>query len=95
MAKSHPVRMRVLEVKGLCPNGHKVGDEWLVRNKTPGGICMGGFSSCLPYLTALRFGGSFPWEAAEGTATIGCPDHVNQVVWKLDRLEAKPDAGAD
>ena len=25
--------------------------------------------------------------SAEGTITIGCPDHVNQVVWRLDRLD--------
>jgi len=46
--------------------------------------------TCLPYLTALRFGASFPWESREGTITIGCPDHVNQVVWQLDRLEGEP-----
>jgi len=89
MKKSHAVRMRVIEVRGKCPNGHTVGDEWLVANKTQGGICMGSFSSCLPYLTALRFGASFPWEKDEGTTTIGCPDPVNQVVWRLDRVERR------
>ncbi len=96
MNKSHPVRMRVIEVRKSCPNGHQVGDEWSVDGKTPGGMCMGSFSSCLPYLTALRFGASFPWEKREGTTTIGCPDPVNQVVWRLDRLEGHdPSAGDD
>jgi uncharacterized repeat protein (TIGR04076 family) len=62
MATSHPVRMRIIEVRKKCPRGHKVGDEWLGDGATPGGICMGSFGSCLPYLTALRFGASFPWE---------------------------------
>ena len=48
---------------------------------------MGSFNTCAPYLTALRFGASFPWEQKGGTITIGCPDHVNQVVWRLERLE--------
>lgn len=87
MSRSHPVRMTVVEVRKVCPNGHKVGDEWLVQNRTPGGICMGSFSSCLPYLTALRFGASFPWETTDSVATIGCPDHVNQVVWRLERVD--------
>jgi uncharacterized repeat protein (TIGR04076 family) len=56
---------------------------------------MGAFGSCLPYLTALRFGASFPWEQGKGTTTIGCPDHVNQVVWRLDRLNALKTDAAD
>ena len=87
MKKAHPVRMRIIEVREKCPHGHRVGDEWLVDGSTPGGICMGSFGACLPYLTALRFGASFPWEEREGTIAIGCPDHINQVVWQLDRLE--------
>jgi uncharacterized repeat protein (TIGR04076 family) len=51
---------------------------------------MGSFGACLPYLTALRFGASFPWESREGTIAIGCPDHINQVVWQLDRVEEGP-----
>jgi uncharacterized repeat protein (TIGR04076 family) len=87
MKGAHKVRMRIIEVTKKCPRGHTVGEEWVVDGATPGGICMGSFSSCLPYLTALRFGASFPWEKQEGTITIGCPDHVNQVVWRLDRLD--------
>jgi len=89
MSRQYPVRMRIIEIKGACPNGHRVGEEWLVKRKTPAGICMGSFGTCLPYLTALRFGGSFPWEDQEGTITIGCPDHLNQVVWRLDRVDEK------
>lgn len=86
MAKSHQVRMEIVAIDGTCPNGHSVGESWVVDHKTPAGICLGSFGACLPYLTALRFGASFPWEEEEGTITIGCPDHVNQVVWRLDRV---------
>lgn len=85
MAESRPVRMRVISIAGKCPNGHCVGEEHFVKSKTPAGICLGAFSSCLPYLTALRFGASFPWEDEEGVITIGCPDHINRVVWRLER----------
>ena len=87
MKGAHKVRMRIIEVKKKCPRGHEVGDEWLVDGATPGGICMGSFGSCLPYLSGLRFGASYPWEKSEGTVTIGCPDHINQVVWRLERLD--------
>lgn len=53
--------------------------------KTPAGICLGSFSACLPYLIALQSGASFSWEEKEGTATIGCPDPVDRVVWRLER----------
>ncbi len=85
MATAKPVRMRIVEIRGKCPNGHKLDQEWLVGNKTPAGICMGSFSSILPYLTALRYGASFPWEEQEGAITLGCPDHENCVVWRLER----------
>ena len=83
--------------KGKCQGKyHHIGQKFNVDGQTPGGMCMGSFSSCLPYLTALRFGASFPWEKREGTTIIGCPDPVNQVVWRLDRLEGHdPSAGDD
>jgi uncharacterized repeat protein (TIGR04076 family) len=86
MAKTHSVRIRVVSQAHRCPNGHKVGDEWIVRRKTPGGMCMGAFSSLLPYLTTLRFGGAFPWEKEAGRGTFACPDHEACTVFELERL---------
>ena len=34
---ARPVRMCIIEVRQKCPNGHRVGDEWLVDGRTPGG----------------------------------------------------------
>jgi uncharacterized repeat protein (TIGR04076 family) len=87
MSKAYNVRMTIESIDGTCPNGHKVGEEYLVGGKSVAGICMGSFNACAPYLTALRFGASFPWEKEEGAASIGCPDHINQVVWRLERVE--------
>ncbi len=86
MSAKHHVRMRIISVKGKCPNGHQAGEEYMVKGKTPAGVCLGSFGACLPYLTSLRFGASFPWEPQEGTLTIGCPDAANQVVWRLERV---------
>ena len=86
MDEAQPIRMRIIEIDGGCPDGHQVGEEYVVDGKTPAGICLGSFSSCLPYLVALRYGASFPWEEERGTITVGCPDHVNQVVWRLERV---------
>jgi len=86
MAKRWDVEIEVVSQKGRCPNGHAVGDRWVVGRKTPAGICLGAFGALLPYLTTLRFGGSFPWEAVEGEGTFGCPDHENLTVFRLRRV---------
>jgi uncharacterized repeat protein (TIGR04076 family) len=86
MSEACPVRMTIVAIDGGCPSGHQIGEQYLVEGRTPAGICMGSFNACAPYLTALRFGASFPWESEEGVITIGCPDHVNQVVWRLERV---------
>ena len=66
MKGAHQVRMRIIEVKKTCPRGHTAGEEWVIDGVTPDGICLGSFSSCMPYLTALRYGASFPWERRRG-----------------------------
>jgi uncharacterized repeat protein (TIGR04076 family) len=72
------------QLKG-CPNGHAVGDEWIVDGKTPEGMCLSAFHSISPFLMTLRFGGSFPWEP-EGEATVCCPDPQVVNVFRLERV---------
>ena len=60
---------------GQCQgNRHDVGQVFTVDQTTPGGMCPGAWNAIAPYLTALRYGASFPWEKEKGTATIHCPD---------------------
>lgn len=60
MAESYNVSIKVKSQKGHCVAGHKVGDQWLVGEKTPEGICLFAFSSLLPFITPLMYGGAFP-----------------------------------
>lgn len=87
MAKFHDVKITLVSQIAKCPNGHQVGDEFVVGRKTPGGICMGAFGALFPYITALRCGGSFPWEKTEGRGTFCCPDPNVLNVFRLERLE--------
>lgn len=96
MAENHgtgrKVRLRVIDVKsegGRCPNNHRVGDEYVVGSHTSKGICIGAFGACLPYITTLRWGESFPWEDDPSTLILGCPDCENQVVWRLEVVPSK------
>jgi len=42
-----------------CPNGHVVGDQWIVDGKAPAGMCLLALHSLSPALTTVRFGGAF------------------------------------
>lgn len=90
MAKRYDVRITLVSQLKNCPAGHKVGDEFMVGQKTPGGICMGAFNTLLPYIITLRFGGSFPWVKKKGEGTFCCPDGEVMNVFRLARLEPKP-----
>lgn len=86
MAKRYDVRITLVSQLKKCPSGHKVGDQFLVGRRTPGGLCMGAFSSLLPFIYTLRFGGAFPWEKNEGEGTFCCPDPEVVNVFHLERL---------
>ncbi len=76
---------RVISQKGTCSAGHKVGDEFLMGEKTPPGMCSWAFYTLFPFAEVLQFGGSFPWEKDPDRATVACPDPGNPVVFDLRR----------
>jgi len=86
MAESNKVSIKVISQKGTCEAGHKVGDQWLVGEKTPEGLCIFAFSSLLPCIMPLMYGGSFPWEKDPDMTTVACPDADNPVVFEIRRV---------
>ena len=86
MAERYAVAIKVISQKGTCAAEHKVGDEWVVKNKTPEGICLSAFSALFPSIRTLMFGGSFPWSSDPDVARPACPDAENPVVFELRRL---------
>jgi uncharacterized repeat protein (TIGR04076 family) len=85
MAESF-VKVKVISQKGHCEAGHRVGDEWLVGEKTPEGMCIFAFGSLLPFITPLMYDGSFPWEKDPDKTTAACPDGENPVIFEISRL---------
>ncbi len=79
------VMAKVISQKGTCEAGHAVGDEFIIGQKTPPGICSWAFYTLFPFAEILQFGGSFPWEKDPNKATIACPDPANPVVFELRR----------
>ncbi|MDY6910840.1 MAG: TIGR04076 family protein [Chloroflexota bacterium] len=80
-----PVRITVK--KGKCQgNLHQIGEEFLVEDTTPEGVCLGAWNALVPYLTTLGCGGNFSWEDEKGVATIHCPD-PKCIILELRRAE--------
>jgi len=84
--ESKRVIARVISQKGTCAAGHKVGDEFLVSDATPAGMCPWAFYALFPFASVLQFGGSFPWEEDRDKSGAACPDAANPVVFELRRV---------
>ena len=81
----YDVIVRVISQKGTCAAGHKVGDEFVIGQKTPPAFCSWAFHTLFPFAQVLQFGGSFPWEDDPNRATVACPVPGNPVVFELRR----------
>jgi len=87
MAVEYKVVVRIISQKGTCSAGHRVGDEWVIKGEhAPAGMCMYAFNSLFPFITALAFGGTLPWEPNPDITTVACPDAKNPVVFELKRV---------
>ena len=85
MAESYQVVARIVSQKGTCDAGHKVGDEFVIGNKTPAGMCSWAFYAIFPFAAVLQFGRAFPWEGDPDKTAVACPDPTNPVVFELKR----------
>ena len=74
---------KVISQKGTCAAGHKVGDEFVIGQKTPPELCSWAFYTVFPFAKVLQLGGSFPWEDDPNRTTVACPDPANPVVFEL------------
>jgi len=76
---------KVISQKGTCSARHKLGDEFVIGQKTPPNLCSWAFYTLFPFAQVLQFGGSFPWEQDANKTTVACPDPANPVVFELRR----------
>lgn len=74
----------VIESKGHCSAGHKVGDTLEISCHNPGGLCGFFYHDLFPALQTFQFGGNLPWWS-EDSIEVGCPDSKNLVTLKLKR----------
>ena len=79
---------KVISQKGTCDAGHKTGDEFIIGQTTPEGMCSWAFHALFPFAKVLRFGGAFPWEKDPDKSIVACPDSGNPVVFELRRTNS-------
>jgi uncharacterized repeat protein (TIGR04076 family) len=86
MPKTYDIEVTVMSQKGVCGAGHKVGDKWIIKDKTPDGICLSAFPIMESSIDVLKYGGSFPWSKDPDISGAICPDPDNPVEFQLKRI---------
>jgi len=76
---------KVISQKGTCEAGHRVGDEFVMGQSTPSGMCSWAFHTLFPFAEVLEFGGEFSWEKDPNKTYVACPDPDSPVVFELSR----------
>ena len=80
--------LEVVQAKGKCTFGYKVGDKWETQGlKCIPGFCGAAFHTAFPALFALNFGAKFFFMPnPDSIDTVTCPDGGN-IVFKVARVE--------
>lgn len=80
--------LEVVQSKGKCTFGYKVGDKWETQGlKCIPGFCGAAFHTAFPALFALNFGAKFFFMPnPDAIDTVTCPDGGN-IVFKVTRKE--------
>lgn len=80
--------IEVVQAKGKCHYGYKVGDKWETKGLAciPG-FCGAAFHCAFPAMFALNFGAKFFFmDNPDSIDTVTCPDGGN-IVFKVSRIE--------
>ena len=79
--------IEVVQAKGKCTFGYKVGDKWETQGlKCIPGFCGAAFHCAFPALFALNFGAKFFFmKDPDSIDTVTCPDGGN-IIFKVTRV---------
>jgi len=82
------MEIEVVQSKGKCHFGYKLGDKWETQGlKCISGFCGAAFHCAFPALFALNFGAKFFFMSnPDSIDTVTCPDGGN-IVFKVTRKE--------
>ena len=80
----HDVSMKVIDVEGKCPHGHKKEDEFFFNTNNTKILCPASFNSLYPFIQLFYKDIKIPWSDAENSAYIHCPDHEG-IIYKIEK----------
>lgn len=82
------LNLKVVETRGNCHLGHKVGDVWEIdAHLTPCGICSHAYHLLYPWFQVLSMGGKAPpWQENEDRIRIPCIDEKDTVIFEISRI---------
>jgi uncharacterized repeat protein (TIGR04076 family) len=76
----------IVDVKGKCTPGHKVGDTFNLSLHSADGLCGSFYHMIFPDIVLLQFGGQRPWGDPD-VIVRECIDRVNAVKIRLERAK--------
>ncbi|MDP4094673.1 MAG: TIGR04076 family protein [Bacillota bacterium] len=88
METGNKIIATITEVKGHCTAGHKAGDTFEISCHNTAGLCGFFYHNIFPNLSTFQYGGQYPWWRGD-TLFLKCPDPVNQVSIKLEKVDSE------
>jgi len=74
----------VTAAKGSCHANHKTGQRFELNCYDSGGLCGFFYHDIFPYLSAMQFGGKYPWWDKD-QIEVECPDRYNTVSLRIEK----------
>jgi len=87
MKEIYKLEATIVEQKGHCAAGHKVGEKFDLNDVKAPPICKPLLNALEAQSMVLKFGGNMPWLKDKGITRIACPDPENPVIVELKRVE--------
>lgn len=83
--EKYKLTCKIIEAKGYCIMGHKVGEEFEISMLNAGKMCGAFYHATYPEIQTLQLGGALPWEQSPDLCHPSCPDQHNLVTAEIRR----------
>ncbi len=87
MERGPVIKATVVNIKGACDAGHKVGDEFILTLHTPEGLCVDACVNIIIKLRNMLFKKHEFFKDKNKKIRVNCPDLQNYVEFELERIE--------
>jgi uncharacterized repeat protein (TIGR04076 family) len=88
MKAPYRVEVRVIDQRGQCDFGHRVGDvAKLDGYGLDGKICWHSLCSMMYKVHGFLYGANYPWLEDKDVAKHPCPDFKNPVLYEIRRFK--------